>query len=325
MGATADSEAKQPRVDFAFTKDVQFLQRHSPDLALDISVLTYIMVNRRYSPKDYAGWADFPATWYAGRSRVGRRRVDAAVGRLLEYGMIKGMSTNNDPAMAWSRRAPRYRYDLRDYPASEKAEPPSFPGQKEIQTLNPKAQGEPVSSIPPKSAPVQFSPLEKTAPVKEETRPRPPLKAGPDGGYGEVWILGNTRGRTASGKPGEFLMEPVKVAPSDFTAYPICKACHRVMHPTQGAAGTGPSKNLPDKDGYCLGCYFTECVKYVVEHGPEKAFVWQGDPDPVKGYRLSGKAEMREYLVRKNITWSEDGLPKGGEYLEDGKPQKSSL
>jgi len=93
------------------TNDVRYIEHHSPDVLVDLGILMHIWVQRKYDGDPYEGWTGCSVEWLASATRMGFRRVKAAVDRLESWGIIHGMSTNGQrgamPLM--------YRYDIREY------------------------------------------------------------------------------------------------------------------------------------------------------------------------------------------------------------------
>ena len=276
----SEPEYEQPFINKEVLRDIEFLEANSPDIVTDMGILMHVIFKRIFRPANnpYYGWTDCAVTWFAESSKMGYRRIKASLDRLEEWGIIKGMSTNNDPTMAWSRRAPRYRYDLRDYPA--KAETASHTRAHEQVTKRPQVQ-------PPKRV-EELTTIISQPPIIA----RPPLKAGPDGGYGEVWILDKDTQR----------MIPTQVAPSDFVQYPICKGCHRAFHPTQGTAGEFNGDMFsPPRTGFCSDCFTVAAVKHALEKDMRRAIDIY---TPAGGsLELKTRDEMREYLTSRDIPW----------------------
>ena len=104
------SERTQPFIDRQLVADVEYIEAHSPDVLVDLGILMHVLTKRRWHG-DYAGWAECPADWLGKSSNMGFRRVRASVKRLVDWGILTAMSTN-EVARKW-RRSPNYRYDKR--------------------------------------------------------------------------------------------------------------------------------------------------------------------------------------------------------------------
>jgi hypothetical protein len=105
----------QPFVNRQLSTDVEYLQRNSPDILLDMGILMHVITKRQWNG-NYKGWTDVPVAWLATKSHLGHRRVKASLDRLTGYGMLTAMSTNGHRGAL----ALNYRYDIR--PEYEKLE-----------------------------------------------------------------------------------------------------------------------------------------------------------------------------------------------------------
>jgi hypothetical protein len=120
--------APQPFVNRQLSTDVEYLQRNSPDVLVDMGVLMHVITKRQWNGP-YKGWADVPVAWLATRSHLGHRRVKASLDRLAGYGMLTAMSTNGHRGAL----ALNYRYDIR--PEYEKLEEEEKVVEEEIAIL----------------------------------------------------------------------------------------------------------------------------------------------------------------------------------------------
>jgi hypothetical protein len=102
------SENTRPYVNAELVRDVEFIEANSPDVLVDLGLLMHVMVKRRWYG-DYEGWTDTPGTWLAESSRMGYRRVKAALDRLESWGILFAMSTNGTLGKGF---ALNYRYDF---------------------------------------------------------------------------------------------------------------------------------------------------------------------------------------------------------------------
>ena len=220
---------KQPFIIQQLSEDIAFVETNSPDVLIDLGLLLHIM-GKRIWYGSYKGWTDVPATWFAEHSRMRFQRVKNSLERLVEWGLIIPMSTNNDSKMKWARRAPRYRYDLRN-------------GKEEDVKVE-----------------------EKEEEVVRE------IKADDVGAYGEAWVLDRET----------WQMRMVKIPIVEYNAFPVCQACGKVYHPTEGAS---------TREGICAGCGIVGTITRAVAIGMQNKIV-----NTIWGERSFSLVEMRKYL-----------------------------
>jgi len=77
--------------DASMSHDTRFLAEHSPDLAIDLALIHFILTMRAYRDGDgeYKNWDRLSINWFAKQCHCGERRVRAALDRLVAWGVIE--------------------------------------------------------------------------------------------------------------------------------------------------------------------------------------------------------------------------------------------
>jgi hypothetical protein len=252
--------------DASLTEHTQILVEESPDFAIDMAVMLWVITKRRWSGK-YTDWCELPVAWFAKKSHCGFERVAKSIDRLISMNIIRPMSPERRP-----KHVMFYIYVKTK--VTSHVDPETYDGLENESDRSTRIESESAVSAPEIE--------ENTTPVVVNA-PKRPVSVPVSKLAGEVVNI-NALPMTPVLHWNTVKMETRMVPGADAATFPKCGLCGGIMHPTEG------------RQGNCQWCYLCEAKQILKDCIRGGAFAYFGLKQMEEGYFINGQRQTIESL-----------------------------